>query len=116
MEFGDDSVRGESISPLGRRMRRPSLQVETTGGRGEEQSRRSEEWTRASHGVHLSLLAVVAVWIVYGIYETIMYFWMQTVIAPIRVDLLLIVPVLYLVTLVGLIAAWGVGRTRSETS
>lgn len=26
-------------------------------------------------------------WVVYGVYETRMYFWMKTVIAPIRVDL-----------------------------
>lgn len=45
-------------------------------------------------------------WTVYGIYETRMYFWMKTVIAPIRVDLLLIVPVLYLVTIVAAIALW----------
>jgi hypothetical protein len=43
-------------------------------------------------------------WIVYGIYETRMYFWMKTVIAPIRVDLLLIVPVLYLITIIATIA------------
>lgn len=45
-------------------------------------------------------------WIVYGIYETRMYFWMKTVIAPIRVDLLLIVPVLYLITIIATIALW----------
>lgn len=73
------------------------------------------KWTRASRGIRFLLLAVVAAWMAYGIYETIMYFWMQTVIAPIRVDLLLIAPVLYLVTLVGLVAAWRVGP-RSETS
>lgn len=75
-----------------------------------------KRWARASRGVRFLLLAVVAVWMVYGIYETIMYFWMRTVIAPIRVDLLLIAPVLYLVTLVGLVSAWRAGRSRSETS
>ncbi len=45
-------------------------------------------------------------WTVYGIYETRMYFWMKTVIAPIRVDLLLIVPVLYLLTIIATIALW----------
>ena len=49
-------------------------------------------------------ICVTLVWIIYGVYETWMYFWMKTVIAPIRVDLLLIVPVLYLLTLVGAIA------------
>jgi hypothetical protein len=42
-------------------------------------------------------------WIVYGIYETRMYFWMKTVIAPIRVDLLLIVPILYVITIIATI-------------
>ena len=43
-------------------------------------------------------------WVVYGIYETRMYFWMKTVIAPIRVDLLLTVPALYLITVIATIA------------
>ncbi len=43
-------------------------------------------------------------WLIYGIYESRMYFWMKTVVAPIRVDLLLIIPVLYLLTIVGTIA------------
>jgi hypothetical protein len=43
-------------------------------------------------------------WVVYGVYETRMYFWMRTVIAPIRVDLLLIVPALYLITVIATIA------------
>ncbi len=55
----------------------------------------------------ISRLIVVGtsiVWLIYGIYETKMYFWMKTVIAPIRVDLLLIIPILYLLTIVGIIA------------
>ena len=48
-------------------------------------------------------IAVTFVWTIYGIYEAGMYFWMKTVIAPIRVDLLLIAPILYLVTIVGII-------------
>jgi len=48
-------------------------------------------------------IAVTLVWTIYGIYETGMYFWMKKVIAPIRVDLLLIAPILYLVTIVGII-------------
>ncbi len=42
--------------------------------------------------------AAVAVWVVYACYETWMYFWMKSVVAPIRVDLLLVVPVLIVVT------------------
>jgi hypothetical protein len=43
------------------------------------------------------------VWLIYGIYETRMYYWMKTVIAPIRVDLLLIAPILYLLAIIGTI-------------
>lgn len=35
-------------------------------------------------------------WALYAAYETRMYYWMQTVIAPIRVDLLLLIPLLWL--------------------
>ena len=38
----------------------------------------------------------VAAWVAYAVWESIMYVWMQTVIAPSRLDLLLIVPLLYL--------------------
>ena len=48
-------------------------------------------------------IAVTLVWTIYGMYEAGMYFWMKKVIAPIRVDLLLISPILYLVTIVGII-------------
>ena len=43
-------------------------------------------------------------WLVYGVYETYMYFWMKTVVAPIRVDLLLLTPLLYLAAVVGILA------------
>lgn len=57
-------------------------------------------------GIRRATIILTAIlWTVYGIYETYMYFWMQTVIAPIRVDLLLIAPVLYLATIIGAIAA-----------
>ena len=42
----------------------------------------------------------LVIWISYAVWETRMYYWMQTVIAPIRVDLLLIVPALWVVTVV----------------
>lgn len=58
-------------------------------------------------------ICVALVWTIYGLYETGMYFWMKTVIAPIRVDLLLIVPILYLVTIVGTIALI---KTKMERS
>jgi len=55
-------------------------------------------------------LALVS-WTVYGCYETWVYFWARTVVAPIRVDLLLIAPLLYVVTAVGI---WGCLGARSS--
>jgi hypothetical protein len=49
----------------------------------------------------------------YLIYETRMYFWAKTVHAPIRVDLLIIAPVLYLLTIVGVVS-WIVGWRRAR--
>ena len=58
--------------------------------------------------------AAVFVWLTYALYETWMYFWMQSVIAPIRVDLLLIAPLLLLATLATIAACWGqTGRASS---
>ena len=51
-------------------------------------------------------LAVAAVtWSLYGIYESAVWVWSQGVTAPIRVDLLLLGPVLYAVTILGVLAA-----------
>jgi hypothetical protein len=52
------------------------------------------------------LLAVAVLWALYAAYETYMFFWSKTVTAPIRVDLLLLAPVLYIATGVGLVAWW----------
>ncbi len=62
--------------------------------------KRRDDLTKLSRAV--TIFAVLT-WIVYGIYETRMYFWMKTVIAPIRVDLLLIVPIVYLITIIATI-------------
>ena len=48
-------------------------------------------------------ISVIIVWVVYGVYETYMYYWMKTVVAPIRVDLLVITPILYLLTIICII-------------
>lgn len=45
------------------------------------------------------LLVAALTWVGYAAYETRMYFWSKTVTAPIRVDLLLITPLLYALTL-----------------
>jgi len=47
-----------------------------------------------------------ALWVLYALYEGYMYFWSKTVIVPIRVDLLLLTPVLYLVSLAGILGWW----------
>ncbi len=51
----------------------------------------------------ISFIVMIAVWLAYGIYETWLYFYWtrHQVGAPIRVDLLVIVPVLYIVTVIG---------------
>ena len=46
------------------------------------------------------------VWLVFAIYEYRMYHWSKTIVAPIRVDLLLITPILYLFTIAGILAIW----------
>ena len=68
---------------------------------------------RISKFSRILTICVALVWTIYGLYETGMYFWMKTVIAPIRVDLLLIVPIPYLVTIVGTIALI---KTKMERS
>jgi hypothetical protein len=57
--------------------------------------------------------AVAAViWLIYTIYEWFMYEWGKTVIAPIRVDLPLIVPFLYLVSAIGALGFLAARRRR----
>jgi hypothetical protein len=67
---------------------------------------------REEYGVAALLLACGGAWATYAFYEWRMSLWSQTVIAPIRIDMFVVAPVLYLVTAVGL---WGVatlGRLR----
>lgn len=52
------------------------------------------------------VLIVAGMWALYAVYETYMHHWARTVVAPIRVDLLLLAPLLYLLTLAGVIAWW----------
>ena len=51
-----------------------------------------------------ALAAASALWTLFGIYETAMHEWEKTVTAPIRVDLVLLAPVLWIVTMIGIIA------------
>lgn len=57
-------------------------------------------WSGFGPGRKFLAVTGLATWFLYAPYETYMYFWMRTVIAPIRVDLLLAAPLLYAATLV----------------
>lgn len=59
-------------------------------------------WRMARLGNRIVLIGAALLWAVYGIYESIMHAWAETVVAPIRIDLLAIVPLLYAVTAVGI--------------
>jgi len=50
----------------------------------------------------VALAAASALWTLFGVYEMAMHEWEKTVTAPIRVDLLLLAPVLWLVTMIGI--------------
>jgi hypothetical protein len=60
------------------------------------------------------LLGPAVLWLLYAAYETYMFFWSRTVTAPIRIDLLLLAPVLYLATVVGLVAWWRAARAGAR--
>jgi hypothetical protein len=57
------------------------------------------------------LLVVTALWLVYAIYEGVMLVWAQQVIAPIRIDLIVLGPVMYIVTGLGLVNWWRALKT-----
>jgi hypothetical protein len=60
-----------------------------------------------------ALFGAAVMWLLYGFYEMHMQQWSHTVVAPIRVDLLLITPVLYIGTAVGISGCWRAQRLRS---
>jgi hypothetical protein len=60
-------------------------------------------------------LTAAILWLLYAIYEWRMFLWSRTVSAPIRVDLLLIAPMLYLITIAGLVASIVGFRRPSST-
>ena len=55
------------------------------------------------------LLVMTALWLAYAVYEGVMFIWAQQVIAPIRIDLIVLAPVVYVVTGIGIV--W---RLRSK--
>ncbi len=61
---------------------------------------------RGRAGSPVILLFGVLPWLSYTAYEAAMWSWSRSVIAPIRVDLLLVAPALYLLTAVAVFAAW----------
>lgn len=72
-------------------------------------------WRNSKRGRVGTLIAAVA-WLAYGIYETRMWYWSQTVIAPIRVDLLLIAPLMYGMTALGIWSAIRMKRSRASST
>jgi len=70
-------------------------------------------WTSPRNAPSCGTLLAEIAWLMYAIYETRMYFWAKTVHAPIRVDLLIIAPVLYLLSIVGVVS-WVIGERRAR--
>jgi len=64
---------------------------------------------RAGHRGRGLLIATV-LWGLYAAYEGIMYLWAQRVVAPIRIDLILLGPLMYAVTALGLVSWWRQGN------
>ena len=69
---------------------------------------------RRRHGERIALTgAAAAAWAVYTLYELQLGAWEKTVIAPIRLDLLLIAPVLYALTIAAAIQLYRAWHRRS---
>ena len=89
----------------------PPLAFLVAGGFGWAYWRRRKEPVTGRVGIALA----IAAWALFGVYESYMYYWSQTVIAPIRVDLLLLTPILYGVTIFGLVQAFMRRRAVSRS-
>ena len=53
-----------------------------------------------------ALLVVTVLWGLYAVYEGAMWLWSRQVIAPIRIDLIVLGPLMYAVTAAGVLAWW----------
>ncbi len=60
----------------------------------------------------MALLIPATLWMLYAVYEIRMFYWSQTVSAPIRIDLLLIVPLLYFLLAIGTIGCMAARRSN----
>jgi len=58
----------------------------------------------ATRALRVTVLFTIGVWIAFAIYEWRMNVWEHTVVAPIRIDLLIALPVLAVVSLIGIAA------------
>ena len=57
------------------------------------------------------LFCSTILWFVYGLWEIKMSYWSKTVIAPIRVDLIFIVPLLYAISVAGFISYYRLSKS-----
>ena len=70
------------------------------------------------HRAHLTRAGAAAVvagalsWFAYTVYECTVWVWSQDVTAPIRIDLLVIAPILYLLSFLGFRACWKVRESH----
>ena len=58
----------------------------------------------ATRALRVTVLCTIAIWIAFAIYEWRMNEWERTVVAPIRVDLLIALPLLAIASLIGIAA------------
>ena len=61
------------------------------------------------------VVTAVLSWLVYTVYECAVWIWSQSVTAPIRVDLLVIAPMLYVLSFLGFRACWRVRFSKPLT-
>ena len=61
---------------------------------------------RRSHRRRRGLLAATVIWLLYAAYELVMFVWAQQVIAPIRIDLIVLGPAMCIVTGIGVWSWW----------
>ena len=65
---------------------------------------------RRSRRSRRRLLVVTAIWLLYAAYEAVMSVWARQVVAPIRIDLIVLGPAMYVVTGFGAWSWWRATR------